>query len=51
MSEPHRFPDGEPFGMAERHSGAKTVLALRGELDFGSDRDGLSGRAGVRLRF
>jgi anti-sigma B factor antagonist len=36
MSEPHRFPDGEPFGMAERHSGANTVLALRGELDFGT---------------
>lgn len=36
MSEPQSFPAGELFGMAERRSGATTVLALRGELDFGT---------------
>ncbi|HEV7772729.1 MAG TPA: STAS domain-containing protein [Conexibacter sp.] len=36
MSEPQRFPAGELFGMTERHTEAMTVLALSGELDFGT---------------
>ncbi|HKG04283.1 MAG TPA: STAS domain-containing protein [Conexibacter sp.] len=36
MSEPQSFPAGELFGMTERHSGERTVLALSGELDFGT---------------
>jgi len=36
MSEAQRFPAGELFRMDERHSGATTVLALSGELDFGT---------------
>ena len=30
---------------------ARLEVFVRGELDFGGERDGLSGRAGVRLRF
>jgi anti-sigma B factor antagonist len=36
MSEPQGFQAGELFGMAERRDGATTVLALSGELDFGT---------------
>jgi anti-anti-sigma factor len=36
MGEPQGFRSGELFGMAERHGRATTVLALRGELDFGT---------------
>ena len=36
MSEPQHFPAGELFSMTERRSETTTVLALRGELDFGT---------------
>ena len=36
MSEPQGFQAGELFEMAERHEGGATVVALRGELDFGT---------------
>ncbi|HEX7289607.1 MAG TPA: STAS domain-containing protein [Conexibacter sp.] len=36
MSEPHGFHAGEPFEMVERREGDATVVALRGELDFGT---------------
>ncbi len=36
MSEPHSFPADEVFAMAERREGDATVIALRGELDFGT---------------
>ena len=36
MSEPQGFRAGDLFGMTERRSGATTVLALSGELDFGT---------------
>ncbi|HKG37372.1 MAG TPA: STAS domain-containing protein [Conexibacter sp.] len=36
MSEPQGFRAGELFEMAERHERDATVLALRGELDFGT---------------
>jgi anti-anti-sigma factor len=36
MSEPEGFRAGELFEMTEHHSGTKIVLALRGELDFGT---------------
>lgn len=38
MNEPRGFQAGELFEMAERHDGAATVLALNGELDFGTVR-------------
>jgi len=38
MSEPHGFPAGDLFEMAERHDGGAIVLALSGELDFGTVR-------------
>ena len=36
MSEPQSFPAGELFAMAERRDGDATVVALSGELDFGT---------------
>ena len=36
MSEPQSFPADELFAMAERREGDATVVALRGELDFGT---------------
>jgi anti-sigma B factor antagonist len=36
MSEPQGFQAGELFEMAERHDGDATVVALSGELDFGT---------------
>jgi anti-anti-sigma factor len=36
MSEPQSFRDGQLFEMTERHDRAATVLALAGELDFGT---------------
>ncbi len=36
MSEPQGFGAGELFEMAERRNGNATVLALAGELDFGT---------------
>lgn len=36
MSEPQGFRAGELFEMAERHERNATVIALRGELDFGT---------------
>jgi anti-sigma B factor antagonist len=38
MSEPQGFGAGELFDMAERQDGATTVVALSGELDFGTVR-------------
>lgn len=36
MSDPQGFEAGDLFEMVERHNGAATVVALRGELDFGT---------------
>ncbi|HEV7773781.1 MAG TPA: STAS domain-containing protein [Conexibacter sp.] len=36
MSEPQSFPAGELFAMAERRADNATVVALSGELDFGT---------------
>ena len=36
MSEPQSFPAGDLFKMVERHERDATVLALSGELDFGT---------------
>ena len=36
MNEPQSFPAGELFAMAEHRAGDATVVALRGELDFGT---------------
>jgi anti-sigma B factor antagonist len=36
MSERHGFPAGELFEMAERTAGETTIVALMGELDFGT---------------
>jgi len=36
MSEPQGFRTGDLFEMAERRDGDATVVALRGELDFGT---------------
>jgi anti-anti-sigma factor len=36
MSEPQGFRAGELFEMAERHERNATVIALSGELDFGT---------------
>ena len=36
MSEPRGFQADELFEMAERHEQNATVLALKGELDFGT---------------
>lgn len=36
MSEPQGFQTGELFEMAERRDGGATIVALRGELDFGT---------------
>lgn len=38
MSDPQGFRAGELFDMAERHDGKGTVVALSGELDFGTVR-------------
>ena len=38
MSEPQGFRAGELFDMAERQDGRTTVVALSGELDFGTVR-------------
>lgn len=38
MSDPHGFRAGELFEMAERHEADATVVALSGELDFGTVR-------------
>jgi len=38
MSEPQGFSAGELFEMAERREGSATVVALSGELDFGTVR-------------
>jgi len=36
MSDPHGFDGEEPFAMAERREGGAAVVALSGELDFGT---------------
>jgi anti-anti-sigma factor len=38
MSEPQGFPAGDLFEMSERSDGGATIVALSGELDFGTVR-------------